>query len=168
MIPRRCSLVQTAILLAAGLLLSDGAWSAGGCGQGGEVRIWTSPLRPQPGEALEVLAVATDGDLDQVLVTDPAGRQDTLRGIRYGGPPWGLHGGLSRPTRGTYRFEALRSGRMAACAEVLVGGGAGDRGSGEWDLAAQAFYAVWIEHLFDAPPSRRGQCFVRRGRTRDS
>ncbi|MFZ0788385.1 MAG: hypothetical protein WAM94_02035, partial [Chromatiaceae bacterium] len=41
-----------------------------------------------------------------------------------------------------------------ACAEVLVGGGAGDRGSGEWDLAAKALYAVWIEHLFDAPPSQ--------------
>jgi hypothetical protein len=154
MISCRFSLVQTAILLAAGLLLSNEAWGAGGCRQGDEVRIWTSPLRPQPGEALEVLAVATDGDLDQVLVTDPAGRQDTLRGLRSGGPPWGLHGGLSRPTRGTYRFEALRSGRTAACAEVLIGGGAGDRGSGEWDLAAQALYAVWIEHLFDAPPSQ--------------
>ncbi len=147
-------LVQTAILLASGLVLSNGVWGAPGCRQGDEVRVWTAPLTPQPGEPLEVLAVAADGDLNQVLVTDPGGRRETLGGARYGGPPWGLHGGLSRPTRGIYRIEAMRGGHTAACTEVRVGGGSADRDSDDWDLATQALYAVWIERLFDAPPGQ--------------
>ena len=48
----------------------------------------------------------------------------------------------------------MRAGRVVACAEVKVGEGAGNRGNGEWDLATQALYAAWIEHLFDAPPEQ--------------
>ncbi|MDH7498582.1 MAG: hypothetical protein QHH05_09095, partial [Syntrophomonadaceae bacterium] len=59
-----------------------------------------------------------------------------------------------RPRSGTYRIEATRGGRVAACAEVKVGGGAGDRGTGDWDLAANALFATWIERLFDAPPEQ--------------
>ena len=45
---------------------------------------------------------------------------------------------------------------MAGCwpaPRSQVGGGAGDWGSGDWDLASQALYAAWIERLFDAPPN---------------
>jgi hypothetical protein len=144
-------------LLAAALLAADPDLSAGvaaapGCRQGDEVRVWTAPLYPQPGEPMEVVAVATDANLDQILVTDPAGRETGLRASRGGGPPWSLRGTLSGPGPGTYRIEATRAGRPAACGEVQVGSGAGNRGDGGWDLAAQALYAAWIEHLFEAPP----------------
>ncbi|MGE5155382.1 MAG: hypothetical protein ACM3ST_15400 [Bdellovibrio bacteriovorus] len=147
------------ILLAAGLLTLGAsqplpAWAGPDCRQGAEVRIWTAPLRPQPGDPLEVLAVATDGELDQIQVTDPGGRLSPVRPARYGGPPWSLHGGVFRPARGIYRIEALRGGRVAACTEVAVGGGTGERGSGEWDLATEALYSAWIERLFDAPPEQ--------------
>ncbi len=138
----------------AGLVLSPDASAAPGCRQGAEVRVWTAPLSPEPGEPMEVLAVATDEDLDRILITDPAGSQSPLRGVRYGGPPWALHGGVFRPRSGTYRIEAVRGGQTVACGEVRVGGGAGNRGSGEWDLAANAFFAIWIERLFDAPPEQ--------------
>ena len=138
----------------AGLALSPDASAAPACRQGEEVRVWTAPLRPKPGEPLEILAVATDGDLDQIQVTDPAGTRSSLRGVRYGGPPWALHNGVFRTKSGTYRIEAMRDGRAVACGEVRVGGGAGDRGTGEWDLAANALYAAWIERLFDAPPEQ--------------
>jgi hypothetical protein len=141
-------------LLAADLLLSGGAAGASACRQGTEARVWTAPLRPKPGEPLEVIAVATGGDLDQVVVTDPGGRQVSPPTTRAGGPPWSLRGTLSGPGRGTYRIEGLRGGRTAACSEIDVGGGTGDRGSGEWDLSSQALYAAWIEHLFDAPPEQ--------------
>jgi hypothetical protein len=155
MISRANSLALVAAgLLAAGLILSGGALAASGCRASNEARVWTTPLRALPGAPLEVVAVATGGDLDQLLVTDPGGRQTSLRTTRGGGPPWSLHGTLSGPSRGTYRIEAMRGGRAAACTEVDVGGGAGDRGTGHWDLAAQAFYAAWIEHLFDAPPEQ--------------
>ncbi len=131
------------------------AWGAPLCRQGEAARVWTAPLVVQPGERLEVMAVAaTDGELTDLLVTDPAGRRSELPAVRGGGPPWSLRGGLAAPTRGSYRIEARRAGRVVACTEVEVGGGAGERGGGEWDLAAQALYAAWVEQLFDAPPEQ--------------
>ena len=144
--------LAVACMLAAGLNVPGGAWAVSACRQGDAVRVWTAPLRPQPGERLEVLAVATDGELDEVVITDPGGQQTGLRSSRYGGPPWSLHHTRSAPGHGGYRIEALRGARVVACAEVQVGGGARERGSGEWDPAAQALYAAWVERLFDAPP----------------
>lgn len=145
--------LMAAGLLAVGLVAPESALAASSCRQGGDAWVWTAPLRPRPGAPLEVMAVATSGDLDQVLITDPGGHRTGLRTSRGGGPPWNLHGILSEPKPGAYRIEAMRGGRVMACTEVQVGGGAADRGSGEWDLAAQALYAAWIERLFDAPPN---------------
>jgi len=139
-------------VLAAVLGAPGRAWAGPACTQDDVARVWTVPLRPQPGQRLEVLAVAVDGELDEVRVTDPGGKQSRLPTSRGGGPPWNLHGTVGEPARGNYRIEAARGGRVMACTEIDVGGGAGDRGSGRWDLAAQAFYAAWIERLFDAPP----------------
>ncbi|NEV63153.1 hypothetical protein [Thiorhodococcus minor] len=124
------------------------------CRQGAEVHLWTAPLEPAPGYPLEVFAVATDGRLDDVVVTDPSGSRSRLRNLSSGGPPWSNYGTVFRPTQGTYRIEALRRGQVAACTQIRVGGGSSDRGSGEWDLAAEALYSAWIEHLFNAPLDR--------------
>ncbi len=144
--------LMAAGLLAMGQISPANAMAASSCRQGDQAWVWTAPLQPQPEEPLAVLAVATSGDLDQVQITDPDGRRTSLRTSRGGGPPWNLLGNLFEPKYGTYRIEATRGGRVLACTEVQVGGGAGDRDSGEWDLAAQALYAAWIERLFDAPP----------------
>lgn len=140
------------LLLLFVLALADGAWALSACSQGDAVRIWTAPLVARPGEKLEIVAVATDGDLSELLVTDPSGRRSKLPAVNGGGPPWSLRGALAAPVAGRYRMEAYRAGRVAACNEVEVGGRAGGRGSGKWDPANQALYAVWVEHLFDAPP----------------
>jgi hypothetical protein len=124
------------------------------CRQGEVVRIWTAPLRPTPGAPLEIIAVATDGPIDQVLITDPSGRRSSLRTVRAGGPPWSLYGTQFRPVAGSYRLETMRGDRVTACTEIGVGGGPGDRGNGEWDLAMEALYSAWIEHLFEAPPEQ--------------
>ena len=108
----------------------------------------------RPGEKLEILAVATGGELSELLVTDPAGHRTRMDAVRGGGPPWSLLTALPAPARGNYRIEAMREGKVAACAEIQVGKGAGNRGSGEWDLSTQALYAAWVEHLFDAPPEQ--------------
>jgi len=141
-------------LSCTGSLLPSAASAA--CRQDDQVRVWIAPLRPKPGGPLEVLAVATDAALDQLQVTDPAGQVSLLRTVDSGGPPWGLGGRLPRPRAGTYRIEALRDGRVAACAEVLVGGGgeAGTPGRGDWDLATTALYSAWVERLFEAPPEQ--------------
>ena len=148
--------VSTIILLVSLLALiltaSDGAWAASACWQGEAVRIWSSPLVARPGERLDVMAVATDGELQELVVTDPAGHRSRLSAVKGGGPPWSLRGALPTTSRGRYRIEAQRAGQPVACTEVEVGGGAGNRGSGEWDQATQALFAAWVEHLFDAPP----------------
>ncbi len=141
-------------LLLLVLLVADGAGATSSCGQGDETSIWTAPLVARPGEKLQVLSVATGGELEEVRVTDPVGRQATLPTVQAGGPPWSLRGVLLAPARGRYRIEAMRAGQVVACAEVQVEGDAGNRGNGEWDLATQALYAAWIEHLFDAPPEQ--------------
>jgi len=119
---------------------------------GDAVHIWTAPLVPRPGGKLEVMAVATDGELTELSVTDPAGRSSRLSVAKGGGPPWSLRGKFIAPIHGRYRIEARRSAQVAAYAEVEVNSRAVNRGSGRWDLATQAFYAAWVEHLFDAPP----------------
>ncbi len=160
MLSRRISTILLSPLLLATLFVataltpSGGALAAASCRQGLEARVWTAPLEPRPGQVMKIMAVATEGDLGELVITDPAGRQSRLSAVRGGGPPWSLRGYVSRPASGTYRIEAKRSGRIAACVEVQVGGGAGHRGSGEWDLESEALYAAWIEHLFDAPPER--------------
>jgi hypothetical protein len=134
------------------LVLGDGAWALSACSQGDAVRIWSAPLVAKPGEKLEIVAVATEGELSALLVTGPAGRHVKLPAVNGGGPPWSLRGALASPATGRYRIEVQRAGRVVACSEIEVGGGAGRRGSGEWDLPTQALYAAWVEHLFDAPP----------------
>ncbi|MGO9612990.1 MAG: hypothetical protein ACLPX5_08145 [Dissulfurispiraceae bacterium] len=133
-------------------MLVDGVWALSTCSQGDAVRIWSAPLIARPGEKLEIVAVATDGELSELLVTDPVGHRSELPTVNGGGPPWSLRGVIAAPMAGRYRIEAQRSGRVAACNEVEVAGRAGERGSGEWDLATQALYAAWVEYLFDAPP----------------
>ena len=139
-------------MLALVLFAADTSWAVTPCSQGDDARIWTAPLVARPGEKLEIVAVATGGELSELLVTDPAGHQTRMAAVRGGGPPWSLRTALPAPARGSYRIEATREGRVAACTEIQVGKGAGNRGSGKWDQSTEALYAAWVEHLFDAPP----------------
>ena len=140
------------LMLVFVLIAADTSWAVTSCSQGDDVRIWSAPLVARPGEKLEIMAVATSGELSELLVTDPKGRRTRMDAERGGGPPWSLRAVLPAPVRGSYLIEAMREGKMAACTEIQVGKGAGNRGSGEWDLSTQALYAAWVEHLFDAPP----------------
>ena len=127
---------------------------SGPCTAGDAAWVWATPLAPRPGEPMRIIAVATDAALDQLIVTDPNGARRPVSADPAGGPPWSLEGALYPSVAGTYRVDALRNGRFAACAEIPVGGGPTDRGSGNWDLPAAALYAVWVERLFDAPPEQ--------------
>jgi hypothetical protein len=111
-------------------------------------------MTPVPGQPLRLVAAAADASLDGLLVTGPDGMRRPLPADPGGGPPWSLLGSVASPAAGTYRVEAVRGGQVAACAEIPVGDGPADQGSGDWDLAARALYAVWIERLFDAPPEQ--------------
>ncbi len=137
------------------LAVSDGAWAAAACIEGNTVRIWTAPLVARPGEKLEIMAVATDGELAELLVTDPAGRRSKLPAVKGGGPPWSLRGVTPRtsPRQLPHRGACGRA-RWWPAPRFRSGAAPRNRGSGEWDLATQALYAAWVEHLFDAPPEQ--------------
>jgi len=143
--------INQIFLLIFVLLAAAPSWAAAPCSRGNDARVWTAPLAARPGEKLEIMAVASGGELSELLVTDPAGRRTRIAAERGGGPPWSLRVALPAPARGSYRIEAMRGGKVAACSEIQVGKGTGNRGSGEWDLSTEALYAAWVEHLFDAP-----------------
>lgn len=140
------------ILLLLILAMASTACSAPVSSPSEQVQIWSAPLLPRIGEKLGIMAVATDGELTDLYVTDPTGRRNILTTMPGGGPPWSLRGEIATPTRGSYRVEALRGKKIVATATINVGSSAGYRGAGEWDLPTQALYAAWVEHLFDAPP----------------
>ncbi len=128
------------------------------CEQSEGVRIWTSPRAPAVNASLDILAVATDGALGGLRVSDPAGQVLSLPVRSFGGPPWSLSAAVIEASGGSYRVEALRDGRSVSCREVLVGRD-GPRGGDDfplrrWDLAAEALYSAWIERLFAAPPEQ--------------
>lgn len=144
--------------VAAAVLFWSFAAGAGSapCEQGEAVRIWTSPRTPAVNASLDILAVATDGTLGGLRVTDPSGLPLSLPVRAFGGPPWSLSTAVVETTAGTYRIEVQRDGRTLSCREVAVGGGApgseGDFPLRRWDLAAEALYSAWIERLFAGPP----------------
>lgn len=142
------------LLFAAALLfiLSTPACAVDAGGEGEAVRVWLAPLSPRPGEPLRILAVAVDGELTGLRLTRPGGAGEELPTVRAGGPPWSLRAVVPGTIAGGYRLEALRAGTVVARAEIEVGGESAKRGMGRWDLANEAFYAAWIEQLFDAPP----------------
>lgn len=139
------------IMLLFVLTAADASWAVTPCNRGDDARIWTAPLVAAAGEKLDILAVATGGELSELFVTGPAGHRIRMTAVRGGGPPWSLRAALPAVGRGSYRIEAMREGRVAACTEIRVGEGAGNRGNGEWDLPTEALFAAWVEHLFDAP-----------------
>ncbi|MGQ9659792.1 MAG: hypothetical protein ACUVT0_06810 [Thermochromatium sp.] len=98
--------------------------------------------------------MSTEGALDEVTVTDPDGRTRLLQTLAAGGPPWSLYGTVFRPRTGPYHIAAYRHGQVVAHTVITIGEGTSDRGSGQWDLATEALYAAWIEHLFNAPPDQ--------------
>ncbi|TRO79331.1 hypothetical protein [Trichloromonas acetexigens] len=142
------------ILFAAALVfsLSTPACAVATGGEGEAVRVWFAPLTPRPGEPMRILAVAVDGELTGLRLTGPDGAGEALPTVRAGGPPWSLRAVVPVAVAGGYRIEVLRAGAVVARAEIAVGEESAKRGSGRWDLASEALYAAWIEHLFDAPP----------------
>lgn len=142
------------LLFAAALVfsLSTPACAVDATGEGEAARVWLAPLSPRPGEPLRILAVAVDGELTGLRLTRPGGAGEELPTVRAGGPPWSLRAIVPDTVSGDYRIEALRAGTVVARAGIAVGKESAARGSGRWDLAAEALFAAWIEQLFDAPP----------------
>jgi hypothetical protein len=148
-----------AAILAMFLSTAAGA-DATPCGQESTVDIRTAPLRPTAGRPLRIMAIAVDAPLADLAITGPDGIRIPVAVLRRGGPPWSLGALLERAPAGTYRVEAQRGEQTAACIEVAVASGAeaakpaAREGERQWSLENEAFFAAWIEQLFDAPPEQ--------------
>ena len=122
------------------------------CGEFGETHIWTSPLKPETADVIKIMAVATDGPLSEIVVTDNRGQRINPKFRRLGGPPWSLVAELNGLNEGEYSILASRDGQLTACHRLTVGGSNIQESPKTWGLATEAFYSAWIEALFDAPP----------------
>ena len=121
-------------------------------GNSGDTALWFSPRTPQPGETLRILAVSATDALDEITVISDEGASRRLSPTMRGGPPWSVEAVFDGLDTGHYTFQARSKGAAVACAEFTARrptSGAVARG---WDRQTEAFYAAWIEKLFDAPP----------------
>ena len=133
------------------MIISLNAFAASDCENSEDLAIWTSPAAPLAGESFRVMAVTTNRAADSLRLVDEQWESRPIPVTRRGGPPWSLEGKVdgfatSRPLQ----IEILGHGETVGCQKL-----ASPQGSGfnVWNKATEAFYAAWIEQLFDAPPS---------------
>lgn len=139
-------------LAGATTALADRDPAAERCVENTAAAIWTSPLRPLAGETLKIMAVLTDGPAETLAAVGPEGDDLPLDAVLRGGPPWSLSADLEPLGSGSYRIEIRRGGEPVACRRVTVGLSSAGPAADEWDTPAEAFYAAWIERLFDGSP----------------
>ncbi len=140
------------VFLLAGLIARPVLAQEATCGQTGGTQLWISPLNPKAGEAIKIMAVSTDGPLSELVMIDNQGQRTVLPSRRRGGPPWSLVTELPQSAGGLQRIEAYREGKLATCHELAADAVNTQERHKEWNLATEAFYSVWIETLFGAPP----------------
>ena len=125
----------------------------GDCLTSDTARIWVSPGTANAQRTIRVLGVSTEEPADTLSVIDDQGREAPVRTTSGGGPPWSLRGTLSLEPHETIRLELRRGERMLACRRLDADDPASweQRADDGWTLPVEAFYAAWIEILFDAP-----------------
>lgn len=122
------------------------------CEEPGETHIWISPLKPEAGAEIKIMAVSTDGPVSELALIDSDDQRTSLQSRRRGGPPWSLTTALEELKAGDYRVVTERDGKVTACHPLTIGGSGTQKKTESWGLATEAFYSAWIEELFGAPP----------------
>jgi len=135
-------------MILLGALLGQGAFAAD-CIQGEATRIWVVPRAIKPGVPVKVMAVSTASPIAGMFLTDPQGAtRDLPVTVSTGGMPWwGIVEIDHLPDSGHYQVEARANDDSSACQELYLD--AVNRDKPVWDEAHEAFFAAWIEHLFD-------------------
>lgn len=122
------------------------------CEQTGTARIWISPLSPQTGQPVRIMAVSIDGPLSGLILMDSQDQPTPLQTRQRGGPPWSLVANLEDLDSGHYRIIANRNNQQTGCRSMVIGKAAAQEKPEAWNLVTEAFYSAWIEELFGAPP----------------
>ena len=144
---KKCMCLATIVLNG---LLNLNCFAAD-CVQGEATRIWTAPQTIRAGVPIRVMAVSVAEPVTEMLLTDPQGGTRVLAATAgTGGMPWRAMAAIEPLAGdGRYRIEARANGTVLACREIS--NGTTTREEPVWDGAHEAFYAVWIEQLFDGP-----------------
>lgn len=115
------------------------------------ILIKDKPSRFLVGNAIE--------SLQSLTLVSESGASEELAVTHLGGPPWGLSAEVPRLASGVYRLEAVTATGERHCVQtVTVHAGpplqpvTRPPASADWNLAHELLFALWIEHLFDAPP----------------
>ena len=138
-----------AMLILSGLLGWNGFVFA--CAQGKTTHIWVAPQAIKAGVPVRIMAVSTGSPITEMLLTGPQGETTVLPAtVGTGGMPWRATAEIDPlPDNGRYRVEARTNGETLACRELSHGMHV--REQPVWEQAHEAFYAAWIEQLFDGP-----------------
>ncbi|QQG66502.1 hypothetical protein [Desulfobulbus oligotrophicus] len=118
------------------------------CTQGEATRIWITPQKSEPEVPVKIMAVSTVEPLTNIRMISPQGETlllPTTAGT--GGLPWHITAETGPLGNGLYQVEAQSGDRTLAC--LIIGNGHDTRDTAGWDEMYEAFYAAWIEKLFD-------------------
>lgn len=131
-------------------LVINQAVFASSCVQGETTHIWIAPQLVKAGTPVKIMAVSTSEPMTEVLVTDPQGATQSLdTSAETAGVPWYLTAELEPLADGQYQIEVKAQGKSLACREIFKGAASGEQPV--WNETYEAFYAAWIEQLFDGP-----------------
>lgn len=132
------------------------------CDDSLDVRIFRSPQRPNVRQPLRVVVTSTRelGPAGLVLV-DPSGRRHKPPVKRLGGPPFAYWAEIERPGAGSWTVALGDGPNVAACETIRVSPHpprpeppAPERiwePRLRWEADTEAFYAAFVEQLFDYP-----------------
>lgn len=134
------------IFLVLSLASGGAAWGA--CTRSSSL-IFLSPLEPPPGSSFRIKVIGVDEQPHAVRVLNDNDDVSTSTPAFGGGPPYSLTTEARRPLGGHTTIVAEFANGETAC--LPLDSNLEARVPHQWTLEMEAFYAAWIEQLFDAP-----------------
>jgi len=136
-------------MILLSLVVNQTAFAAR-CVQGDTTYIWIAPQTIRAGTPIKIMAVSTSEPITELLLIDPRGKTQALETTSDSdGRPWHLTAQIDPLGSGHYQIEAKAHGSSLACQEIFNGYTSMEKPA--WNEAYEAFYAAWIEQLFDGP-----------------
>ncbi len=132
------------------ICLISHAEASSSCVHGDKTHIWISPRAVKAGASINIMAVSTAEPITELLLVNPQGKTQALKTTAGNSrKPWSITGQINLTGNGYDQIEARINGRTVACRKIFNGDN--EREKPAWNETYEAFYAAWIEQLFDGP-----------------